>query len=61
MSQKAKEAALIPKGMRMMEDEERQEMLAALESNKAEIEGQIQASLPTKQRHGSRQGSARMQ
>ena len=40
--QKAKEAALIPKGMRMMEDEERQEMLAALEANKAEIEGQIQ-------------------
>ena len=26
----------------MMEDEERQEMLAALEANKAEIEGQIQ-------------------
>ena len=42
--QKAKEAALIPAGMRMMEDEERLGMLAALDSNKAEIEAAMQVN-----------------
>lgn len=40
--QAEKEAALIPKGMRILPDEERLEMVAGLEASKRDVEEQIQ-------------------
>ena len=40
--QAAKEAALIPEGMRVMPEDERQETLAILNANRAEVEEEIQ-------------------
>lgn len=40
--QAEKEAALIPEGMRMMSDEERLDTLAVLDTNRSEVETELQ-------------------
>lgn len=40
--QAEKEAALIPEGMRMMSDEERLDTLAVLDTNRTEVEAELQ-------------------
>ena len=42
--QQEKEAALVPKGMRILPDEERMQMLEALEGSKRDVEQQIQVT-----------------
>ena len=45
--QAAKEAALIPPGMRILPDEERLEMLRVLQQSKTETEAKLLVSSPT--------------
>ena len=44
--QAAKEAALIPPGMRILPDEERLEMLRVLQQSRTETEGKLSVSCP---------------
>ena len=48
--QSAKQAALIPPGMRILPDEERLEMLRVLQQSKTETEAKLLVSSPTERK-----------